>query len=405
MALVQVQELAKAPGEVVPSGKIQIVQHFEGGIVTKVLVDDGQRVVRGQDLVILSPAQALAELKRLKNRENALQMDVMRLQAFLENEPLTVEQLTRAVTDYENEDVDEILKLARSNISLLNQRRRQMLANREEVSNTIIELERELEVLNAQIQNFREQEVIISTEIGIYNELEKTSSVSVISKLNAEERLRETHDDMLLVVRNKNTTESQLVQAKENLVNLDNEFFTQANEELNDITAQLGETQDTISTALDRVDRLNIISPANGVVKGLEVTPGSVIDPGGIVCEVVPVDERMIVEARITTEDIGHISVGQPVRVKVSTYNFAVYGAAEGVVQSLSPSTFFDENGLPYYKAKIELSQNYVGSDPDKNLILPGMVVTADIKTGSKSLLVYLLKPIHRALDTSFSER
>lgn len=172
------------------------------------------------------------------------------------------------------------------------------------------------------------------------------------------------------------------------------------------VIGELAQVQRSIAKLEDRVKRLVVRAPVRGIVKGLKVhTVGGVIPAGGQVLDIVPVDEEMVVEAKINPRDVGHIHLGQPVQVKVTTYDFARYGGITGVLESVSATTFVDEAGDPYYKGMVRLDRSYVGHDPTLNQVLPGMTVQADINTGKKTLLQYFLKPIYSSIDSSFRER
>jgi membrane fusion protein, adhesin transport system len=134
-------------------------------------------------------------------------------------------------------------------------------------------------------------------------------------------------------------------------------------------------------------------------------TVGGVIPPGAIITEIVPLDKELVVEAKIQPRDVGHVRIGQPVTVKVTTYDFSRYGGITGELKDVSASTFLDEQGEPYYKGIVELDRNYVGKDPMHNRVMPGMTVQADIKTGKKTLFSYLLKPVYSSVSTAFRER
>ena len=134
-------------------------------------------------------------------------------------------------------------------------------------------------------------------------------------------------------------------------------------------------------------------------------TEGGVIQPGQPIMEVVPVDRNLIVESRITTRDVGHVQVGQRAKIKIDTYDFARYGSVRGTLVSISATTFQDDDGRPYYKGIIKLDRVYVGYNPKVNPITPGMTVQAEVITGSKSVLSYLLKPIYTTLQSGFRER
>ncbi len=152
--------------------------------------------------------------------------------------------------------------------------------------------------------------------------------------------------------------------------------------------------------------RLKIRSPSYGYVKGLNVkTIGGVIESGAVLIEIVPLEDSMIIEAKISPKDIGHVIKGQKVTIKFSAFDFSRYGTVDGKLESISATTFVDEDGTRYYLGRMSLAKNYVGNDPKQNLIVPGMTVQADIVTGSKSILSYLLKPIHSSITSSFTER
>ncbi|NJN06137.1 MAG: HlyD family efflux transporter periplasmic adaptor subunit, partial [Rhodobacteraceae bacterium] len=151
---------------------------------------------------------------------------------------------------------------------------------------------------------------------------------------------------------------------------------------------------------------MEIAAPVRGIVKGLQTkTIGGVVRPGETLMELVPLGDSLVAEVKIAPSDIGHIAIGQPAKVKVSTYDSARFGGIDGTLKHISASTFQEDRGEAFYKGVIELSRDHVGNDPSANPILPGMVVDADIVTGNRSLFRYLLKPVYRGLDNAFHER
>lgn len=156
----------------------------------------------------------------------------------------------------------------------------------------------------------------------------------------------------------------------------------------------------------DRVQRLQITAPVGGIVQGLTVTSiNAVVEPGQVILRVVPVDDELIVESRISPRDIGHVHPGQQADVRFDSYDYARFGSISGTVRRISPSTYLDEHRNPYYRAEIRLSKYYLADQPAALRIIPGMTVQADIRTGSKSILDYLVKPISRGFATAFRER
>jgi HlyD family secretion protein/adhesin transport system membrane fusion protein len=196
-----------------------------------------------------------------------------------------------------------------------------------------------------------------------------------------------------------------LAEARHRLVEADMRLHKEALSEMGDVTAEMAQVHEAIARLEDRVQRLQVKAPLRGVVKGLRVTtPGSIVGPAEPILEIVPTG-TLVAETRISARDIGHVQIGQPVKVKITTFDFARYGAVRGTLIDISASTFADEQGVPFYKGTIWLDQQHAGSDPERNALIPGMTVQADIDIGGKTLLEYLLKPVYASIDTSFRER
>jgi HlyD family secretion protein/adhesin transport system membrane fusion protein len=177
-------------------------------------------------------------------------------------------------------------------------------------------------------------------------------------------------------------------------------------QELSALESEIAESDKLLEKLRKQAHRLEVRSPVDGIVKGLEIhTVGGVITPGTQIMEVVPTEKELIAEVHISPRDVGHVKVGYPASVKVSSYDFSRYGSLEGRITGISATTFTGPRGDVYYKGNIELQKNYLGSMPGKNMVMPGMIVNADIITGEKSLLAYLLKPIHVSLTSAFKER
>ena len=152
--------------------------------------------------------------------------------------------------------------------------------------------------------------------------------------------------------------------------------------------------------------RTDVRAPVRGIVKGLQVhSVGAVVSPGGVISEIVPIDEELVVESRISPMDIGHIKAGQEAKVTMTTYDFARFGSIKGTVKDISATTFLAEDGTVYYKAIVKLDKKFVGDDPNRNPILPGMITEAAINTGQKTLMNYMLRPVYVALNRAFGER
>lgn len=181
--------------------------------------------------------------------------------------------------------------------------------------------------------------------------------------------------------------------------------YLEAKQGLNEAESELAQQREVLIRLQARVERLDVRVPATGLVKGLRInTIGEIVKPAEPLMEVVPTDEQLVVEARISPSDIGRVRVGQPVKVKVSSFDYGRYGAVSGTLESVSATTFEGPQQEKYYKGRVQLEHNYVGTEHHLQ-IMPGMTVQAGIITGKKTILAYLLMPIQRALENGMSER
>ncbi len=170
------------------------------------------------------------------------------------------------------------------------------------------------------------------------------------------------------------------------------------------VKSQYLQLQDSIRKQEDRIKHLAIRSPVHGIIHAFQLHRGAVISPAGTVMEVIPLEEELVVESKINPRDIGHITIGDPVRIKVSSFDYSRYGVVNGKLQSISASTFSDRDNTTYYKGIITVENPYVNNQPE-NRLLPGMSVESDIKTGMHSMLSYLINPIIKVISSTFHER
>jgi membrane fusion protein, adhesin transport system len=403
--LTDVDEITTGVGEIVPSENIVPVQHIEGGIVYKVYVKDGSIVKKGDPLFDLNPEPATSDLKRLKKRQNSLEISILRLQALLSGVNITQEDLLNAVT-YKDVTEPSLMKLQLQNAEMYQQQQLQQREyNRQQLAARLVQEQTNLKNIEMQIEALQQRKKVIEDEVNIYNSLAGARAVSKIDELNVKERYQEIIGTLLAVTKDRTTVETTVLDLQNKLKTLEFDKDNEALKQLNDDTSQLLEVKEQITRAQIAVDRLHVTAEIDGIVKGFALNPGDVVAAASVLFELVPLDATLIAEIKVSTTDIGHVKVGDPVQVKVGTYDFSTYGSIQGTLSSISASTFLDPEKKPYYKCDVTLSQNYLGADPSKNQIFPGMTVTADIKTNKKSLLSYMLKPINRTFHQAFRER
>ncbi len=395
-AVTNVDEVAIASGEVIPTGQVQSIQHLEGGIISEILVAEGEIVEKQQVLIRLDPSSAAAELNQMKARRAGLELQRERLRALGTG---TEPDFTFVGPEYQ-QLVEDQVQIYQSAVDAGENRRKVIVAQ-------IEQRKQELALLEEREDTLSRTADLRLEEYEMREDLFRRGLTTKISYLDAKRALNDTRGEIANLIVERQQTQESLNEQESRLKEVDTNAHEQALAEMGAVTNELAQVNETLSRLFDRVRRLEIASPLRGIAKGLKVhTVGGVVPPGAVILEIVPLDKELVVEARIQTRDVGHVSVGQPVTIKITTYDFARYGAISGELRDVSASTFIDEKkGDPYYKGIITLDRSYVGFDPEKNRVMPGMTAQADIKTGRKTLLEYLMKPVVSSVQTAFHER
>ena len=389
-----INEVARTPGEVVPNGYQQVVQHLEGGIVEKINVAEGQTVHVGDIVLTLDGAGISEDLKRARAKEVAMMMQEERLRAYIErrNPDFTRFQADNAplIQDQQN-----FFASMESNNA----------EERKVIDQQITQKKRIIGTLNAELQTARQNQEISTKLFAKKQELYAKGYLSETKYLEAQQALNSIKGDITQIESRMSVTNAEISEYKNRLSSLGFSQSDRVNERLDAITTERAQHEEMIAKLEDKQSRLSVKSPVSGVVKGLAVnTIGAVVRPGDTLMEIVPVNDDLVVQVKIDPQHIGHIKMGQQVKVKLSSYDFSRYGLVNGTLEQISATTFNGTEGDRYYQGRIKLEQNYVG-EQKSNAIMPGMTVMAEIITGEKTILQYLLKPIHNSLKTAFSER
>ena len=336
--------VALAPGQIMPIQAVKVIQHVDGGRIAAIEVVDGQTVTAGQVLMKLKSTEAGAEYQTLAAKYWGLYVRVERLRALLGNRDADFSKVPEQYAQLVQEQ-EFTLKTSRSQVN---------------------QLEAEIKILG-EVSSIR-------------GDLAKEKLATRVQALDAQ--------------RNVSQAQAELLR------------FRRANmDDLNASAGELAQTQEQLTKLEDRLQRVDIVSPVDGVVQDLKFrTIGGVIPPGAILMNVVPLDGKMQAEVRVSPTDIGFVKKGQTARLKIGTFDFMRYGTIEGTVAMVSSYSTLDEKQAPYFKVIISIPQNYVGNDQAK-LIDPGMTVQADILTDRQSVLRYLLRPIYVAFSQGMRER
>lgn len=392
-AVSRIKEVARTVGEIVPAGQVQVVQHLEGGIVESIAVEDDQLVEAGEVLLVIEGEDIKAEISRLSMRQKLLGQRRDRLQRYLEATAGAGDEGQKVeIAAGQRRILEGMLQAHRTEKSVIEQ---QIAQKSDQIA--LLGEERQTEQKNLEIA-----EASFKTQEQLYQE----RLVPEYVYLNALQEVNNRRGRLAAIEVEIRQAEQAVREYRWRLQAIASTSREQALQELGLIEDEIVENEIILERLRKQVERLEVRSPVRGVVKGLEVhTRGGVVAPGQKLMEIVPLDIELVAEVRIQPVDIGHIQIGSPVNVKITAYDPSRYGSIDGTITGLSATTFAEPQGSPYYKGLIRLSQNFVGEQPGRNRIMPGMIVNADIITGEKSILAYLLKPIHLSMQSAFGER
>lgn len=387
-------EISVSSGEIVPVGAIQRIQHLEGGILSHLAVKEGQHVTEGQLLVSLAPDIAQSELEQLETRLMAVTMQYGLLKSADEG-----------TTPAELRQTGGYSEIAETALKALNSRKQRLASQLDVLRQQELERKAELTTITHQSSALGEQIDLMQNQVNGRQILVDKGLFPRLDFIQDQRELARLQSERKALILDADRIKERVVEARQRMIEMEMTFHAELTAELSALATEAAELRLAIKRAVDRVERLDIVSPVSGYVKGIDIeTIGGVITPGAQIMEIVPDDSEMIVEARLSTNEVGHVTVGQSAKIKVLTYDYTRYGAIDGTVQRVSPSTFFDEDGIPFFKADIAMNSYIVGEE-DKFLVSPGMTVLVDIITGEKTLFTYLVSPIIKSFDGALHER
>ncbi len=394
-SLTEINEVANAKGEIVPAGKIRIVEHLEGGIIAGVFHRDGDQVKAGDILLRLDGTAIRQDLIRAKQRLSIHFARRERLTALIEGRKPEFDGIKNA---------PEIIVDDQGRIYLA--KVEAMRVNSDIIRRQIGQRQKTLEVLQSRVATLNKNIPLIQLSRDKRKSLSDRKLSSQFSYLEAEERLHTSIGEQKGLLHEIERAEQEIEELQGELIALEQNERVVGLEELDELDVEIREDHTIIAKLSEQVNRLEIRAPISGLVKGLTVTNvGEVIRPGEKLMEVVPIGETLVAEVRISPRDIGHVSIGQLAHVRVSSFDFSRFGSLDGTIDKLSATTFVGEDGESYYLGKILLKNNYVGHDSSRNQLLPGMTLDTQIITGGKTILAYLLKPIHYSINSALTER
>ncbi|MEJ1161948.1 HlyD family type I secretion periplasmic adaptor subunit [Prosthecomicrobium sp. N25] len=394
-AVAPIKELSVAEGQVVPEGSTLPVHHLEGGIVAAVLVKAGTVVEADQPILRMEPTAASSDLGQLAARRAGHLAAVIRLKALLAGTAPDFEA-AGAATDSAVVENTALYRRERDALAKITETHDSRVVQR---SATLAAAESELKSLQTQLAANAER-------LRLREQLMREGYASRNAYLDAQVQVEQVRARMAQVEGQITAGRGAVAEAKSQRAEAEATKHVEWSTELAKTTAELAEVEQMIAKTRDRVDRLFVRAPVRGIVQDLvPKSPGDVLKPGEPAAHIVPLDGRLLVETRLDPQDSGYVRIGHPARIKLTAFDPEAFGPIQGTVVDISPTTFTNDKGVPFYKATLSLSHTTVTRGRETHQILPGMVARAEIVTGEKSVLRYLLKPIFRSVDLAFSER
>jgi adhesin transport system membrane fusion protein len=389
-------EVTRGEGKVIPSRQVQVVQNLEGGIVAGIPVREGAVVEAGQVLLRIDDVRAASRLRESRARHLALLGALGRLRAEVGETELR----------FAPEVAAEAPDVARNERALYDARRQALGSELAVLRSQAAQREQELTELATRLDQLERSHALALEELAITEPLAASRVVSRVQLLRLEREVNDLAGELEATRLAKPRVEAALREANRRIEERELGFRAEAQRELNAVQAEASALAEAIAAEADMVSRTEVRSPVRGTVKQLFVnTVGGVVQPGADLIEIVPLEDNLLVEARVRPADISFLHPGQPAVVKVTAYDFAIYGGLDAVVEGISADTITDERGESFYRVRVRTRDNALQDAGEPLPIIPGMTTQVDILTGEKTVLDYLLKPILRAKERALRER
>lgn len=395
-SLTRLDEVAVASGEVVPQGQTKVIQHLEGGIVRELAVRDGAKVKAGDPLLRLSLGAGLVNRAELLVRRDGLALRRARLAAEASGGGIV----------FPADAAGRQPQLAASEQAAYDGRKRELATAGSVLSEQLSQRGSEIRELQARDAALAAELKINREKLQISTNLLKDGLTSRLEHLDAQRDVgRITGERRGIIAKIAKATAAH-AEAQARLKELGEKFASQVRDELGTVEVDLRRANELMAEATEQKGRTEIRSPIDGTVKNLRYnTIGGVVRPGEPIMEIVPERDRLMIEARLDPADRGYVRAGQAAVVKLSTYDFVRYGGLDGRVVRIAPDTDNSTTGRTFFRVVVETDRTWLGAEKGALPISPGMEATVDIKTGRRTVIDYLLRPILKLQSEAFRER
>ena len=389
--------VTRGQGTIVPSSRTQVIQNLEGGILAEILVHEGDIVDAGDVLVRIENTVAQASLEDARSQYLTLLATEARLVAEVEDK----DEIT-----FPPAVLNEAPTVASDQKRLFNARKRQLEAQVNVLESQARQRKQEVAEMASKRQQLEQSLSLARDEMSITKPLVEKGVMPRIELIRIERQVSDLEGEIRTIRTSIPRLQAAQQEAEQRIVEMKATTKTDSSDELNKTRGELKSISQSLFAGQDRVTRTAVTSPVRGTVKDLKInTVGGVIQPGEDIMEIVPLDDSLLVEARIRPADIAFLRPNQKAVIKVSAYDFSIYGGLSAKLERISADTIRDEEGESFYRVYLRTNRNTLRHHDVELPIIPGMTVTAEILTGEKSVLDYILKPIIKAKDSALRER
>lgn len=395
-------EVTRGNGQVIPSQRIQVIQNLEGGILEEILVQENGIVNKGTILVRLRNEQAVSTYRDAKTRALEHQAAIARLEVEASTDPSD-----KAVAiEFPEEVLNEMPEVAKAQERIYRARRDQLRSELNVLQSQYSQKSQEIVELRSRRRQLKRSLALAVEKRDTAKPLMERKVYPRMDYLAHEQEVLTIQGDIEAVDNGLPRVSGEREEIRRRISQRKAEFHSEILTELSQRRVEMKSLLEAISAGADRVTRTDVRSPVKGTVKQIILnTIGGVVKPGEPILEIVPLDDTLLVEVKIRPADIAFLHPGQRAQVKITAYDFSIYGGLEGVVEQISADTIEDERGESFYKVKVRTQESTLTYRGDELPIIPGMTASVDILTGKKSVLDYLLKPIMKAKQNALRER
>ncbi len=411
--LAELDRVTRGEGKIIPSSQVQIIQSLDGGILQELYVKEGMQVNKGQILARIDDTRFRSDMAQQTQEVDALRANIIRLRTELSSvlvddvptwqQQVKIEKTQLKFPDDLSKNAPELIARNQDEYNTrLNNIENQVAIQGQQIK----QREQEIKELTSKISTLENSLALLNSELELTIPLARKNIVPQVELLKLQRTVNDTNGELsalrLLKPKVRSSFEEAVLKRREAVF----KYRTDARSVLNELQSSLSRLNEAQVSAKDKVSKALIVSPVVGTIKMIHInTLGGVVKPGEVLLEIVPSEDKLLVEAKIIPKDIAFIYVGLKAMVKISAYDFTRYGGLEGVVEHISADTTQDKDGNSFYIIRVRTNESSMKSSTNQKMpIIPGMMTSVDVIISKRTVLEYILNPLLRAKELALRE-